>query len=309
MKPEMAKLIRESAAVPSIPQVVQRFLEVISDPNFDYSDVVKILSVDAGTVSEILRLANSALFGVSRKVTSLKQALTLLGPRRTRSLVLGRFLVETVGGDSAAGGVDRSYFWRRSLACGVIAARVADKLCPRHRDEVFLSALLADVGVTILAEVLPEAYADFAANYAPYGDRFDADAEQRAVDTSHCEVSAMVLAEWQLPEPMCRAVAASHDDTIEVTDEASQMARVINSADRIAKLLCEIPDVEQCVRVCTEAMDFVGVELSVLINLLADVEKDVEELAAILRIDVIPSNVYGQIAQAVREKLTPQPAT
>ena len=94
MNAKVADAISKSAAVPSIPQVVTRFLEVIQDPNFDYDDVVKAIGADAGTVSEILRLANSALFGVSRKVTSLRQALTLLGPRRTRSLVLGRYLVE-----------------------------------------------------------------------------------------------------------------------------------------------------------------------------------------------------------------------
>lgn len=309
MKPEIARVIRESAAVPSMPQVVQRFLEVIQDPNFDYGDIVKILSVDAGTVSEILRLANSALFGVSRKVTSLKQALTLLGPRRTRSLVLGRFLVETVGDDASDAVVDRSYFWRRSLACGVISARIAEKLCPRFRDEVFLSALLADVGISILAEAFPNEYADIAGQYAPYGERFTPDQERKVVDTCHSEVSAMVLAEWRLPEAMCNAVLHSHDDAIEFTDDASQMARIINSADRIAKLLCEIPDVEKSTQVCTEAMDFVGVELSVLVNLLSDVEKDVEELASILKIDVIPSSVYEQIAQAIREKLTPEPAS
>lgn len=308
MKPEIARVIRESAAVPSMPQVVQRFLEVISDPNFDYNDVVKTLSVDAGTVSEILRLANSALFGVSRKVTSLKQALTLLGPRRTRSLVLGRFLVESIGGDSEPGKLDHSYFWRRSLACGVISARIAEKLCPRHRDEAFLCALLADVGITILAEAYPDCYAPFVEKFAPYGDSFTSKDECDAVGASHAEVSALVLSEWRLPETMCEAVAASHDDQNATSPDAKQLARVINSADRIAKLLCEIPDVERCTVVCTEAMDYVGVELSVLVNLLTDVEKDVEELAGILRIDVIPSTVYAQIAQAIRERLAPQPA-
>jgi HD-like signal output (HDOD) protein len=136
MNPKVAEAIRQSAAVPSIPQVVMRFLEVIQDPNFNYDDVVKVLSVDAGMVSEVLRLSNSALFGVSRKVTTLKQALTLLGPRRTRSLVIGRYLTEAVG-NTGEGLIDRSYFWRRSLASAVIAARIADEVCPRQRDEVF----------------------------------------------------------------------------------------------------------------------------------------------------------------------------
>ncbi len=302
MNPSVSEAIKKSAAVPSMPQVVMRFLEVIQDPNFDYDKVVKVLSVDAGTVSEVLRLANSALFGVSRKVTSLKQALTLLGPRRTRSLVLGRYLVEAVG-DAGGGLVDRSYFWRRSLAAAVIGARIADEICPRLRDEIFLCALLADIGITVLAQALPDAYAPIAEQYAPHGESFTCDDEEAAVAAHHAEVSAVVLGEWSLPEHMCTAVAHSHDNGVQVSDDATQMARVINAADRIAKLLCEIPDVHASAAVCAEATAFVGVELTVLVNILGAVEADVEELAAILKIDVIPSAVYQKIATAIREQV------
>jgi len=302
MNAKVADAISKSAAVPSIPQVVTRFLEVIQDPNFDYDDVVKAIGADAGTVSEILRLANSALFGVSRKVTSLRQALTLLGPRRTRSLVLGRYLVEAVGG---TGGefVDRNYFWRRSLAAAVIGARLADDLCPRLRDEVFLSALLADVGVSILAEAMPHEYGPIAQAYAPHGGVISPEAEQKAVGATHAEVSAMVLAEWSLPDPLCEAVRLSHDANVEAVSEGTHMARIINAADRVGRMLCEIPDVAKSAEECAAAMEFVGAELHVLARILGEVEKAVEELAAILKIDVIPSQVYTKIAEAVRDRL------
>ena len=81
------------------------------NPNFEYDDLVKALSADPGTVSELLRLTNSALFGVSEKVTSLRQALTLLGPKRTRSMVLGRYLVESLG-ERTSPDLDAGFFWR-----------------------------------------------------------------------------------------------------------------------------------------------------------------------------------------------------
>ena len=83
MNATVLEAIKKSAAVPSMPQVVTRFLELMQDPDFDYRDLVTVLSTDAGTVSEILRLVNSALFGVRQKIVSLRQALTLLGPKRT----------------------------------------------------------------------------------------------------------------------------------------------------------------------------------------------------------------------------------
>ncbi len=112
----------------------------------------------------------------------------------------------------------------------------------------------------------------------------------------------MVLRHWSLPESLCDAVEFSHDDAVEVTGEGTEMARVINASDRISKVLCEIPDVRGCVETCSTAATLVGVSLEALVKLLEDVERDVEELAEILRIDVIPSTVYTKIVEAIREQ-------
>lgn len=302
MNASVLEAIKRSAAVPSMPQVITRFLEAIQDPHFDYDNIVKILSADPGMVSEVLRLANSALFGVSRKVTNLKQALTLLGPKRTRSLVLGRYLVSSFEG-KVGGGIDTSYFWRRSLAGAVLGARVADSVLPRQREEVFISALLSDVGVPILAEAMPERYQTIIESYAPYGRYFSDDDEREALEVTHAEVSAMVLAYWGLPDLICKAVNLQHTAKVGTEDDAVRIARILNGADRIAKLLCEIPDVTEAGQICSDAAEFMGVDLSVISRLLSEIENDVEELATILHIDVIPSTVYDMIAKSVQEKL------
>ena len=285
-----------------MPQVVTRFLQAIQTPDFEYDDIVKILSADPGMVSEVLRLSNSALFGVVRKVTNLRQALTLLGPKRTRSLVLGRYLVESFG-DKVGGGIDTSYFWRRSLAGAVLGARIADAVLPRQREEVFISALLADVGVTILAQAFPERYQPIAKYYSPYGRYFSDDDERDTVEVTHAEVSAMVLSYWKLPDLICKAVNLHHSANIGTGDDAARIARILNGSDRIAKLLCEIPDVGETGQICSEAADFAGVDLATISRLLGEIENDVEELAIILHIDVIPSTVYDMIAKSVQEKL------
>ncbi|MCP4591139.1 MAG: HDOD domain-containing protein [bacterium] len=302
MNASVLEAIKKSAAVPSMPQVITRFLEVIQDPGFDYDNIVKILSADPGMVSEVLRLANSALFGVTRKVTNLKQALTLLGPKRTRSLVLGRYLVDGFGGN-IGGGIDTSYFWRRSLAAAVLGARIADSALPKLREEVFISALLADIGVPILAQAVPERYHGIASCYAPYGRYFSPDEEREAVDVTHAEVSAMVLSYWGVPDMICKAVNLQHSVAFGTEDDATKVARVLSGSDRIAKLLCEIPDVSGTGQICAEAAEFMNVDLAVISRLLGEIEADIEELASILHIDVIPSTVYDMIAKSVQEKL------
>ncbi len=302
MNAKLLETIRQSAAVPSVPQVVTRFLEIMQDPEFEYDDLVKVLAADAGTVSEILRLVNSALFGIRQKIVSLRQALTLLGPMRTRSLLVGRYLVDTMSKKQITG-VDMSYYWRRSLASSVVASRFAEAILPRQRDEVFIAALLADIGIPILAEAFPEAYAPIVRRYTPRGVPFSVEEEQDAVDVSHAEVSAMVLAFWSLPDSVTKAVNL-HQSMQLGHDDVGKMARILSGADVIGRLLCEIPEGDEVAGTCLAATDTVGVESDVLIRLLPCIEGDIEELAEVLRIDVIPSNVYALIAKSVQERVS-----
>jgi HD-like signal output (HDOD) protein len=306
MNARVLETIKKSAAVPSMPQVVLRFLEIMQDPNFDYAELVKVMSTDPGTVSEILRLANSALFGVRNKVVSTKQALTLLGPKRTRSLLLGRYLVDSLSKKKVAG-LDMGYFWRRSLASSVVASHFAEEVLPRQKDEAFIGALLADIGVPILAEAMPQKYAKIVARYAPLSTRITAEQELEAVEVTHSQVSAMVLAHWTLPDAVTAAVNL-HQSNHPGEGPVGTVARILHAADRIGVLLCEIPNAETIVEVCHEATSFVGVDTSLLLQLLPTIEADIEELADALRIDVIPSHVYSLIAKTVQEQLAPAAA-
>jgi HD-like signal output (HDOD) protein len=305
---ETLDLLKRSAAVPSVPHVVTRFLEFTQQADFEYDDLAELLGTDPGIASEILRLANSALFGVRRKVTSLRQALTLLGLKRIRSLVLSRYMVQSVG-RGIRGGVDMSYLWRRSLASAVLAARLADALLPGQREEAFISTLLADIGVVILADALHQRYLPVAEHYRPCQPYDLTDLERETVGVTHAVVTALVLEHWQLPELIVKAARLHHTWPLEegLDEQVAACARICNGSSRIGKLLCEKPQPGQVAGVCCQAMDMVGLEMSVLAGTLGKIESDIQELAEILRVDVIPSNTYERIANEVQESIsTPQ---
>ncbi len=301
MNANILDTIKQSAAVPSMPQVVLRFLEIMQDPDFDYADLVRVLSADPGTVSELLRLSNSALFGVRNKVVSTHQALTLLGPKRTRSLLLGRYLVDSMSSKQVSG-LDMSYFWRRSLTASLVASNFAEKIIRRCKDEAFIGALLADIGVPILAEAMPDQYGPIAGKFTPHGGIVTGEMELEAVGASHSQVSAMVMNHWTLPKGVVDAVNLHQSDTPGEGDPAT-VARILNASDRIATLLCEVPEGDTIAAVCVDAVSFAGVDIQVLIDVLPTIEQEIEELADALRIDVIPSNVYSLMAQTLSDKL------
>lgn len=305
MKSSVLDTLKKSAAVPSMPQVVLRFLQIMQDPDFEYDHLVKALSADPGTVGELLRLANSALFGVRNKVISTKQALTLLGPKRTRSLLLGRYLVDSMA-KGRPHGLDMNYFWRRSLTGSVIASRFAQKQIPRAQDEAFIGALLADIGIPILTEAFPVAFGPLAAEYRPGGTPFTTEQEIEAVEVSHAQVSAMVLAHWTVPDSVANAVNLQHSPTPGAGDVGA-VARILNAADRLAALLCGTAAPEAIVGACTSALEFAGILEKDFLRILPAIDEDIQEMADALRINIMQGSSCGAVAKALEEKLVAVP--
>jgi HD-like signal output (HDOD) protein len=286
-----------------MPQVAARFLELIQDPDFDYRDVVEVLSSDAGTAGEILRLANSSLFGVTRHVSSLSQAMTLLGIRRVRSLVLGRYIVDSLDRKGPTR-VDVSYFWRRSLTCAVLAGRFAAEVEPQLREEAFISGLLADVGVVVLDEAMPTDYASVAAMYRPDGDCDLARKEVSLIGITHAQASALVLAHWQLPELVCEAVNW-HPLEIEKM-EAPPLARVVGAADLLSKHLCDSePRVDRILEVCGQLEGTLRIGSDKLATSIVEIEPHLLEFAQMLRIQIAGLQAYQKLAADLRASLEP----
>jgi HD-like signal output (HDOD) protein len=199
-------------------------------------------------------------------------------------------------------GLDMNYFWRRSLSSSLIASHLANEAVKPHRDEAFIGALLADIGIPILAEAFPDKYAPALSRFAPGQPDMTAEEEIAAVEVTHAEVSAMVLAHWTLPKTICGAVNL-HQSSHPGDDDTAAIGRILNASDRISALLCVEADEDQVVDTCTDAMSFVHVDVGVLVKLLPIVERDVEELADALRIDVLPCNAYASVARALTEWL------
>ncbi|MFO0839668.1 MAG: HDOD domain-containing protein [Phycisphaerae bacterium] len=305
MQAELKSLIERSDAIPSAPQLVTRLLEITNDPNFKQPELVKLLSSDAGIATDMLRLANSALFSGGRKVATLSEAITRLGTRRIRTLVIGRSMVDQLN-TKGSKLLDASYYWRRSLGAAVLAARFADLNSELQRELSFMGGLLCDLGVPVLARAMPQKYAPAAAAYGPLHGEHLLEKELACVGVTHPEVSAMALERWSLPTALVAAVRHHHAEPIpdDLPESAAALAAVIGASSEIARFLCESPNKQQIRAACIWATARVGIDLSALGEVLKLVESDINELAACLRVDVVPSRIYAIIAESIREAIS-----
>lgn len=311
--PNLLDMIAQTATLPTMPEVVTSFLELSAQPECEVKDLVAVLQTDPGIASELLRLSNSPLFGVTREVASLKQAVTLLGLARVRTLVLGRYLAEQIDGQfEPEHPIKYGYYWRRSLGTAVLAAQFADLLFPAGVEQAFISGLLADGGVAVLQRTFPDTYKPVAERYLSNSETDFVAAEIEEVGVSHADVSAMVLERWMLPPIVVEAVRLHHIPQLHAAGDALEvrLARVLAGSARIAKLLTEPAQLRETIfTTCIEAIELVGLELHVLGDVLQRIDGDIQEFARLLRIEVIGGDACRRVADAVTRGLNAQAET
>lgn len=300
---EIIGAIRATAAIPTMPLVATRFIEMTAGDNWEYDDLVELLSSDAGMVSEILRLANSALFGLSRKIASLRQSMVLLGLKKVRTLILSRYLIEQMDQLKCAP-LDPGHYWRRSVTSGILAARLCRDSLPALREEAFVSGLLADVGVMILANALPQSYHTLARDYQPLHGATWLACEQHTLGISHVDISAMVLEEWQLPPLIVEAVRRHHQPVVPEDQSAeAQLGRRVQAATHLSYMLCTVPEVTRIGPTCRRLMADCALPLQLLVDALLDIETEIEDLSHLVRARVVPSQVYEIIRLQIASQL------
>ena len=196
-------------SLPTFPGAVAELYEVSADPKATASDVERIVKRDPALTTNVLRIANSARFGLSRRVTGVGHAITLLGRRLVGNLAVASACTAIVPRRLPAYDLSARDFFRHSVATGVLAPHLARQVGIDAPDFTFLAGLLHDLGKLAITAYLAE---EPALVQALAGQRLETRAAERtALGTDHAEVAALLARQWHLPEVVA-VVAEKHHD-------------------------------------------------------------------------------------------------
>ena len=149
------RLVGDVATLVSLPEVALRINELVDEPRSSAEDIGRAVQQDAALTARLLRLANSAMFGLSRQVDTVGRAVAVLGTRQVRDLTLGLSATRAFSG-IPNDLVSMGSFWHHSVLCAV-AARLTAAQCTRGRPESsFVAGLLHDIGQLVLFNKLPD---------------------------------------------------------------------------------------------------------------------------------------------------------
>lgn len=214
MNEQLAKQIRECQNLPTLPSVAVQVLELVQDPDADIPKLASLVSKDPALSSRILKTVNSSIYSRPHKISKLTQALTLLGLQTVRVLVLGFSLARNARNHRQKGFNPIGY-WRRSIYGATAALTLAQRAHLEFQEEVFVAALLMDIGMLALDELFGEAYGKAIEKSGSHGELVAL--ENAAFQTNHAEVAGVLAQEWQLP-PLLAIPMAFHHNAADVED-------------------------------------------------------------------------------------------
>ena len=277
----------------SLPVVAMRVLELTTSPTVNVKALKDCIENDPALTSKVLRVVNSSLFGLSREVTNLNQALALLGITPLKLLVLGFSLPDElflgINGD-----ILRRY-WHRTLIKAVAAREISHRVLPKAGDESFIAGLLQDIGALVLLQELGEKYSRFldcallkAGNLA--------EAERKSLGYDHVTLSARLLERWKLPDLLVKSVEAgqSHERIESLAAEDRALPQILLLADLLASVLAE-NRTDLLAVLMDRGQQYFGitqVQLRSLVNLL---QENVDHLAEVLQLGLPQHEDYQTI--------------
>ena len=202
-------LVRQVRDLPALPETVVRVMRLADDPKSGIVDVAKVLAPDQALAARVLKLANSAFYGSSRRIATVSDAVVILGMRTTRNLVMAASCEALLENEVAGYCLPRGALLRHSLACASAAQALARRTQYRGMEEAFVAGLLHDLGKVVMNAYLRDQFIQVLMQAAS-GEMTYAEAERTVFRFDHAEAGACLLERWNLPASLVAAVRYHH---------------------------------------------------------------------------------------------------
>lgn len=202
-------VIRQIQELPSLPAVVLELLSSMEQQDIDVHVLAHKIELDQAMAAKTLRIANSSFYGMQSTVTSIAQAVSVLGFHSIRTVVTACALTGSFAPMSGVGcSFDFQGFWRHSLATAVVARLLAPHMGV-NPETAFTAGLLHDLGTLVLATRFPDQHA-LVRSYRQHHDCQMVEAELAVLGIDHAQVGSALAAWWKFPAAIQQAVADQH---------------------------------------------------------------------------------------------------
>ncbi len=217
--------------LPTLPAVALEVGQLLEDYDTPVEAICETIEKDQAMVPRILKLVNSAFFGLRSNVSNISHAVVLLGFNTIRNAVVSVAVIRAMPGRKQLRGFDVTQFWLHAVSVAVTSKHLAEKSHLHYAGDAFTAGLLHDVGKLVMFLYFRDLFSAIWSRAGRQGCSFY-EAEQQEGDITHAQVGAYMARRWQLPERLADAIAFHHD-----VDQAAadlNLLLIVQTADMIA---------------------------------------------------------------------------
>ena len=206
---DLQKIIARIDDLPTLPRTVLRITELVNDPKSSAKDLARIITDDQVLTARLLKLVNSSFYGFPQRISTVTNAIVLLGFDAIRSLLLTTSVFDLFAGRNKKSNQDQEKFWDHSLGCAVGAKVIGNHLRHDKIEELFVSGLLHDIGKIVEMLFLRDEFMRIVA-IVNKQNTLMITAEHQVLGYSHAEIGKLLAGKWNLPVKLEQVIAHHH---------------------------------------------------------------------------------------------------
>lgn len=214
-------------SLPSVPAIIFEVSRLLDNPNTSANDLGKLINRDQGLVAKILTVANSPLYGIPRRVSTIEFAVVILGFDHIKNIVIALSMLESFRGKNEKNWNRKSY-WLHSFLTATAAKRISDELGYHKSGEAFTAGLLHDLGIAVMQRYFQDEF-EAICKIVKEEEKTYLEAEQIVTGISHQSIGQLLTEKWNLPGDLGETILNHHQPSLAKANK--ELAAIVHLAD------------------------------------------------------------------------------
>ncbi|MEQ9459913.1 MAG: HDOD domain-containing protein [Phycisphaeraceae bacterium] len=225
--------IREISHIATLPEITIRIMDLIDDPSATAADLNSVIESDPALGARILKVVNSAFYGVPGQVASINRAIVLLGLNAIKNIAIAASLTKLFRGGKIAQEFDARDLWLHSTATAGASRLIVNELSMGYLDEAFLAGLIHDLGLMVEIQARRPKFIQVLEQVLGDPDVSLRETEQKVFGATHEDFGRVLARSWKFPQTLINVVGGHHDPE-QYSGEEALLPTIVAVADSLA---------------------------------------------------------------------------
>jgi HD-like signal output (HDOD) protein len=225
--------VKKVTNIATLPEVTSKIIGVVEDPKSSAAALHKIVSHDPALVTRILKVVNSAFYGLPGQIGSIERAIVLLGLNAVKNIAVAASMGQLFRGAKLCEGFTAKDLWRHCIAVGVLSREISRQMKLPMADEAFLAGMIHDMGILVSLQLWPEQLRNVCERARTSGGAASfCEMEREMIGADHQQLGLALAEQWKFPRS-CQLVAGNHHNPQTLGDQSRMLVSIVAAADTI----------------------------------------------------------------------------